>query len=243
MAAAVAAAVLMAACGDGDSGGSGSGSVGAPPTFTASPIAPEHVVAISKFRSCSGHDFSPGALGHGPQGAESARSMKHYVLTDVPLAAADSVPVYAPIDGTVDIQEENFPLGKQVYINRDGWSVRIFHVDPTVQKGATVKAGQQIGSIAPANAVQLLGNKVGPDGKQPGYEFDVAITSKDNSQYLSMFEAMAPEVAKSWASRGFTASDAVISKASRDADPCALGPDGERFAQQEDNPKDWVRAS
>lgn len=232
--------VLLAGCGGGDEGPQAVTS--APPAITASPIDVAHVTALSKFRSCSGHDFSPGARGHGEPGAESARSMKHYLQTDVPLTPADTVPVFAPIDGVVDIQEETTPIGKQVYISRDGWSVRIFHVDPSVSSGHTVTAGQQIGSIAPAAAEAMLGGERGPDGSVPLYEFDIAVTSQDNRQYVSMLDLMSPEVAQAWAARGFAPATATISKEARDAAPCALGPDGERFARQDVDPSDWVEA-
>lgn len=213
-----------------------------PPTITVSPIDPAHVTGVSKFRSCSGHDFSPGVMGHGAADAERARSMKHYLTTDITLTPAGQVQVVAPTDGTIEIQTETFNLGKQVYVTAGGWSVRIFHIDPTVADGAQVKAGDVIGTIAPVDAVKMLGDHTGPNGEPQTYEFDIAVTSRDNQQYVSMFELFDPSVAAQWSARGFTADDTMITKADRDAAPCALGPDGERFADQEMNPADWVQA-
>lgn len=215
----------------------------AAPVFVVSPVDPAHIMEVSKFRSCSGHDFSPGVRGHGAPGAESARSMKHYLKTDLPLLPANSLPVYAPVNGVIEIQEETFALGKQVYLQSGGWSIRIFHIDPSVANGAQVKAGDQIGTIPPANAAEMLGNKKGPNGEVATYEFDIAVTSQDNSQYLSMFDLMDPAVAQEWSARGFTSENTMISKEARDASPCQLGPDGERFLIQEENPQDWVPAS
>lgn len=216
---------------------------GAKPTITASPLDVAHVTAVSKFRSCSGHDFSPGVKGHGGPNVERARSMKNYLQTDVPLTPANALPVFAPSDGTIDIQEETFPLGKQVYINANGWSVRVFHIDPTVTQGAKVKAGDKIGTIAPAKAEELLGGKRDPSGKVPLYEFDIAVTSQNPPQYVSMFDVMDATVSKQWAARGFTKENTTITKEQRDAAPCALAPDGENFADMRYNSNDWVQAS
>ena len=214
------------------------------PTLVVSPLDVSHVIAVSKFRSCSGHDFSPGVRGFNGPTAERARSMKHYIQTDLGLTPANSLAVFAPIDGTIDIQEETFPLGKQVYINANGWSVRIFHVDPTVTKGKQVKAGDQIGTIPPFNAADLLGGKADPSGKVPTYEFDIAVTSQDQpAQYVSMFDLMNAQVAQLWAARGFTKENVMISKEARDASPCPLGPDGESFAPNSESASDWVRAT
>ncbi|HEY6877529.1 MAG TPA: hypothetical protein VI299_05890 [Polyangiales bacterium] len=231
--------LLGTACGDDDDKMEESSTR---PSIAVSPLDVAHITAVSKFRSCSGHDFSPGVKGHGSPDAERARSMKHYLKTDITLTPAGQVQVVAPIDGTIDIQNETFDLGKQVYVTSGNWSLRIFHIDPTVADGAVVKAGDVIGTIAPADAATKLGDQRGPDGKPPTYEFDIAVTSRDNQQYVSIFEMMDPAVAAQWAARGFTRDNTMISKADRDAMPCALGPDGERFADQSENPADWVTA-
>ncbi|HNJ97124.1 MAG TPA: peptidoglycan DD-metalloendopeptidase family protein [Ilumatobacteraceae bacterium] len=237
--------MVTSACGDdGDGdGGQQQGSASPVPTITVSPIDPAHVTAVSKFRSCSGHDFSPGVHGKGGPDTERARSMKHYLKTDVTLTPAGQVQILAPFDGTVDIQTETFDLGKQIYVTSGDWSARIFHIDPTVADGAEVKAGDVIGTIAPTNAVEMLGDHVGPNGEPTTYEFDIAVTSTDDREYVSMFDLMNPAVAARWAARGFTATNTLITRAERDAAPCELGPDGERFANQEEDPADWVSAA
>lgn len=237
--------MLATACGDDGDGSNGEQQRSASPlpTITVSPVDPAHVTAVSKFRSCSGHDFSPGAKGKGSPDDERARSMKHYLKTDITLTPAGQVQIYAPFDGTIDIQAETFALGMQVYVTSGDWSARIFHIDPSVADGATVKAGDVIGTIAPANAVEMLGDHVGPNGEPQTYEFDIAVTSTDDREYVSMFDLMDPAVAAQWSTRGFTAVGTTISRADRDAAPCELGPDGERFADQNENPADWVTAS
>lgn len=235
--------IVTSACSGDDGDGQQQRAASPVPTITVSPIDPAHVTAVSKFRSCSGHDFSPGAKGKGGPDVERARSMKHYLTTDITLTPAGQVQILAPFDGTIDIQAETFALGMQVYVTSGDWSVRIFHIDPTVADGAAVKAGDVIGTIAPANAVEMLGDHVGPNGEPTTYEFDIAVTSTDDREYVSMFDLMDATVAAQWAARGFTAAATTISRAERDASPCELGPDGERFADQDEDPADWVLAA
>lgn len=225
---------------DGDTAGDSAGSL---PQITVSPVDPARVTAVSKFRSCSGHDFSPGARGRGGPDSERARSMKNYLQTDLALDAVGEVPILAPFDGRIEIRSEQFDLGKQVYVRANGWALRLFHIDPSVEDGAQVKAGQKIGSIVPANAQEMLGKQIGPDGKQRPYEFDIAVTNQDDSDFRSMFDLMDTKVAEQWAARGFTKDNTTISKAERDASPCVLAADGERFEDQGGSAADWVQAS
>ena len=218
------------------------------PSWTASPIDPAHVIAVSKFRSCSGHDFSPGEVipgkpaPPGKSGLESARSMKHYLQVDVSSTPANQLPVFAPMAGKVRLETEDTPIGKQVWISAKGWNARIFHVDPTVQDGQQVKAGQQIGTIAPADAAKFFSGKV-PGKETMPYEFDVALTNDAGDQYLSMFDVMDAATAAKWAARGYTAQNAIVSKADRNATPCTLQPNSDYFVQQNDDSADWVRAA
>ena len=149
--------MLATACGDDGDGSNGEQQRSASPlpTITVSPVDPAHVTAVSKFRSCSGHDFSPGAKGKGSPDDERARSMKHYLKTDITLTPAGQVQIYAPFDGTIDIQAETFALGMLVFVTSGDWSARIFHIDPSVADGATVKAGDMIVARQHRNARSL----------------------------------------------------------------------------------------
>lgn len=181
--------------------------------ITANPVDLTHVTAISAFRSCSGHDYSGLNIGNQP---ESDRSMKHYVLTDVPLENTGSVMGYAPFDGVVSVESEQFPLGKQIQITslKFGWIFVFFHGDPLVATGASVKAGQSVIAWPPANALTFKGNL-----STGGSSFDIALKSIDG-RYESPLLHMNPTVAATWAAKGFTASAAIISKTQRDATPC-----------------------
>lgn len=179
----------------------------------ANPVDLTHVTAISAFRSCSGHDYSGSNISNQP---ESDRSMKHYVLTDVPLENTGSVKGYAPFDGVVSVESEQFPLGKQIQITslKFGWIFVFFHGDPLVANGATVKVGQSVIAWPPANALTLKGNL-----STAGSSFDIALKSIDG-RYESPLLHMSPSVAATWAAKGFTATAAIISKTQRDATPC-----------------------
>lgn len=227
----------------GETGSEGKPAENSTPTITVSPIDPTPITAVSKFRSCSGHDFSPGVRGRGGPDTERARSMKNYLQTDLTLDAVGEVEIRAPFDGQIEIRSEQFDLGKQVYIHADGWALRLFHIDPSVEDGAEVKAGDKVGSIVPANAQEMLGRQLGPDGKPNPYQFDIAVTNRDDTEFRSMFDLMDDNVAAEWAARGFTKENTTISREERDASPCEMAPDGERFAEQDNGADDWVQAS
>lgn len=193
-----------------------SGSLGAVATkgrwITANPVDLQHVTAISHFRSCAGHDYS-GFNIDGQQ--ERDRSMKHYVLTDEPWAAAHSIRGYAPFSGTVRITNEQFPLGKQmrIYDAGTGWSFVFFHGDPLVANGAKVKAGQPVIAWPPNDVAAVAGSH------DPNASFDIALVS-DDGRYESPLSHMSPAVARQWAAKGFTPRTSIVTKADRDAEPC-----------------------
>ncbi|GDX31074.1 hypothetical protein LBMAG15_00080 [Actinomycetes bacterium] len=182
--------------------------------ITANPIDLSQVTSISVFRSCSGHDYS----GTNTKGqAETDRSMKHYIQTNVPWTATDSIKGYAPFAGTVSITDEQFPLGKQLTVTSSvtGWQMVFFHGDPQVKSGAKVKAGQVITAWPPSNAPAVIDQL-----HQEGTSFDLAFRAYDSRYIDSPLLHMSPAVAKSWTAKGFTPARAIVSKSARDASPC-----------------------
>ena len=180
----------------------------------ANPINLTNVTSISVFRSCSGHDYS----GTNTKGqVETDRSMKHYIQTNVPWTATDSIKGYAPFDGTVSITDEQFPLGKQLAVTSPvtGWQMVYFHGDPQVKNGAKVKAGQVITAWPPSNAPAVIDQL-----HQEGTSFDLAFKTYDGRYMDSPLLHMSPAVAKSWTAKGFTPARAIVSKSARDASPC-----------------------
>lgn len=216
----------------GSSTGTSSGEAPASGNFiTANPIDLKHIVRLSKFRSCVGHDYSPGIIA-GKSGStanvESKRSMKHYVIIDVPASPARVVTGYAPFDGTIKYDTNNYTMGIGVsVVSTNGWTFEFMHVDPLVADGAKVKAGAAI-IAAPANnaaAAAAAKNASGtPTGGSTTNVFDMALYSSNTKPVVieSPFQHFAPNVASLWEAKGFTASTTIISQQARDAAQCTV---------------------
>ena len=209
--------------------------------IVANPLDLQHVTQLSKFRSCVGHDFSNGMQvpGHPLRpsiGAiESGRSMKHYVYIGVLSADTGVVKGYAPFDGTVSIQSEQFPMGVQVIIQGDnGWRFRFFHGDAIVKEGARVKAGDSVIAWPSIDAKLNQG---------PSYNFDIALENLQGNIFESPLTRMAPNIAALWAAKGFTPESAILSKEYRDAKPCKVVDANGTFDQNVGiDPNDMVSA-
>ena len=199
--------------------------------LVANPIDLQHVVRLSKFRSCVGHDYSPSIL-EGKSGSvgslESKRSMKHYVIIDVPVTPARSVKGYAPFDGVIKYDTNSYTMGIGVsVVSSNGWVFEFMHVDPLVANGAKVKAGAAIIAAPAKNAAAAAAAKNSsgtPTGGSTTNVFDMALYTAASKPVLieSPFQHFAANVASLWAAKGFTSATAIISKASRDAAPCTV---------------------
>lgn len=197
------------------------------------PIDLEHVIQISKFRSCMGHDFSPGSVGPGMppnKSLEWGRSMKHYIGVGLPDTPAHVVKGYAPFNGTVVYNPGKTTSGIGVGVaSADGkWMLMFAHVDPLLPEGTRVKAGRAIMAWPPMDLAAYNDIKFGPGNHPDTGVFDLSLESKDakgNRVLESPLIHMVPSVAKAWAAKGFTPKNAILSRAYRDARPCELGPD------------------
>jgi len=197
--------------------------------IVANPVDLEHVVRLSKFRSCVGHDYSPGVLaksGVNDTSIESKRSMKHYVIIDVPAAPSRTVKGYAPFDGKVSLNTADGNMGIGVLITSpNGWIFEFMHVQALVADGASVKAGDLVvaapaDNAAAAGAAKNAGNT--PTGANTTNVFDMALYSAfvKPSIFDSPFMHFAPNVAALWSAKGFTAATTMISKEVRDSSQC-----------------------
>jgi hypothetical protein len=199
----------------------------------ANPIDLQHVVRVSKFRSCFGHDYSPGIIdgkGGSITGVETARSMKHYVIIDVPVSPARVVTGYAPFDGVVEYNTNNYTLGIGVrVVSSNGWVFEFMHVDPLVADGSKVKAGAAIIAAPPNNAAASAAAK-NASGLSNGVAttniFDIALYEATAKPIVleSPFQHFAANVASLWAAKGFTAASMITTKEDRDAAPCTVDP-------------------
>lgn len=185
--------------------------------ITASPFDLTRVTAMSRFRSCAGHDYS-GTNVAGRR--ERNRSMKHYVLTSAMWQPAGTVRGYAPFDGTVTaIDAETLPLGRQIRVRSTSaspWEFVFFHADALVKLGAKVKAGQPVAAWPPANAASMLGKL------RPSLSFDVALVARSTKGETveSMMLHMTPAVLATYAAKGLTPANLVVPEKVRDAAPC-----------------------
>ena len=139
---------------------------GSPPPglfITANPLDLSAVTEVSKFRSCSGHDYS----GRNVAGEiETERSMKHYVHTALDWSGSGQLKGFAPFDGiVVSIQPEQFPMGQQMRIastTAPGWTFIFFHADPLVAVGQRVKAGETVAAWPPADISRVRLDQLPP---------------------------------------------------------------------------------
>ncbi len=188
--------------------------------ITAIPVDLTQIQAISKYRSCSGHNRDGYTF---DQVLETNRSLKHYLFPTTQFqGTTDKVKLFAPFDGTVSsISLESAKVGGRPQSgNGIGFATP---VDPMVEfvfghvyfsrefkVGEKIKAGELIGFASLA---------------QKEFDFDLDLhglyRSKDGAEILdSIFDHMTPKVLESFAKFGVTPTNTKESKASRDAKPC-----------------------
>jgi hypothetical protein len=185
--------------------------------ITSIPFEYAQVDSLSKYRSCSGHDYS----GMNIDGIEEKlRSMKHYINTASSLTDPnDKLKVFAPFDGTVKTIAPIKDFGRSVILSPDsakGWNVEFGHIDTinTLAEGMKIKAGQLIGYGA-----------IGPDGR--GTEITVWNPGKktDTAMHYGLDSALnhlSASVETEFAEHGLTAKELIISKEFRDEHACEL---------------------
>lgn len=205
-----------------------------PPQFIqADFIDLDRIVAITKFRSNSGHDFSQGT-------GETCRSMKHYFNVQLTAEAdrlisqnngfppgpngKNDIKIYSPVDGKIiRIEAEQYPIGEQIYIQPDAYpsyTIRLFHVYKLggTTKGKKVKAGEHIGNIG-----QYQNTEIAIESRQ-GFK----------NKLISYFDVMPDSIFAKYQTLGIKdRNELIITKEYRDAHP--LQCNGEQFAVNYDN--------
>lgn len=212
--------------------------------IVSNPVDLSQIKKISKFRSCSGHDFS----GQNVDGVrEENRSMKHYFKPVDQLASSiGEVKVFAPFNGRIkSVRDEREPRGKETILESEttSWDVTIFHLDllPTLKEGSEISAGQLIGHAHIASQ---------------GNDFDIAVTkfvwgipdfknlSSDQAEKMqefffsmimmdSVFNHMTPDVTSDFEKFGITNENIIITAEERDKNPCTF--------ERTENASDWVK--
>jgi hypothetical protein len=177
------------------------------------------IIAISKYRSGEGHDYS--------DGAEDCRSMKHYFH---PIDTLDwtKIKIVSPVTGIITrLNQEG--MGMQIEIQSDDYPAfrfMIFHVNisPARNVNDKVTAGEQLGTH--------IGNQTWSD---------IAVWVNDpthQGRLVSYFQVITDEVFNAYKNRGVSSrDDVIISKALRDANPLSCS--NETFTSPETLPS-WV---
>ncbi|MBI2668238.1 hypothetical protein HYX14_00170 [Candidatus Woesearchaeota archaeon] len=206
--------------------------------IVANPFDLSKISAISKFRSCAGHDYS-GLNANGEK--ETQRSMKHYLnAADSVVGSNDKVKVYAPFDGKIASIDDDFASfegkqrGQQIWLSgesADDWVFVFFHVDllQSIKKDTRVKAGQHIGYANFENA--------------PNFDFTLKKFGFFGPNTIeSPFLHLSQEVVKLYTDKGLAVDNFVIQKNVRDAKPCTCTGEYCFFPTNspESNPEDWV---
>jgi hypothetical protein len=178
-----------------------------------------NITRISRFRSGEGHDYS--------DDVEDCRSMKHYFVPRLASIDASTIPVSAPVTGTVERIRQEW-AGVQVEIQAadyPAFRVILFHVNATIpiQEGTRLQAGQRIGTHI---------------GNQTSSDVAIAVDSTLGRRYVSWFEAITDELMAGYQARGIASrAAAIISRAERDASPLTCN--GETFSSPGTLPT-WV---
>lgn len=178
-----------------------------PPRFVDhNPIDLTAIRRISRFRSAVGHDYS--------DGAESCRSMKHYLE---PKASVDwaTVALYSPVDGVVVSTVAEW-AGWQVQIRSDVYPAFVFvlfhlNLARPLTVGDALVAGE------------YLGTHIGP---QTMSDVAVSVTTPAGHRLVSFVDVATDPLFTSYLLRGAHDRSAfVISQQERDANPlsCSAG--------------------
>ena len=164
----------------------------------------DRIARISKFRSAYGHDYS--------DDFEHSRSMKHYFEPKGDGSDWSTIPIYAPVAGTVWRMFEEW-AGTQVWISAQEYpdfSVAIFHLK--------LKDSLEIGQ--PVSRGQLLGNHI---GGQTMSDIAVSVNTTKGWKLISYFDVMTDSLFGSYQARGVSSRDQlIISKQARDTDSLGL---------------------
>ena len=180
---------------------------------------------MSKIRSAVGHDFSYNTPEYDAT-RSSCKSMKHYFIPmGVPKENAAyataphtfewmSIKFFAPVDGRIigvyHTETEYGPQANFTVASSDypGYFFMYFHVtlDPDLKENSVVKAGQLVGTLGSEEAWGeiAVSIKIGPN----------------DHRLVSFLDVATDEVVEEYKARGFkTASDVIVTKEQRDANP------------------------
>ena len=176
--------------------------------IVANPLDLSQIQRMSTFRSCVGHDYS-GINIEGEK--ETLRSMKHYLEPLPSLIGTNQIKIFAPFDGKI-VEIWDGPPGKGIYISAKAsprWQFIFFHVIPAagIEEGAFVQAGEQVGTVS-----MYIHN----------FDFALKEFGWKGQIFDSPFVHMKETVLEEYAQNGITLENIIVSKQTRDANPCPV---------------------
>ena len=179
--------------------------------ITASFVDPEQIEAISKFRSCAGHNS-----GRILDADEPVSSLKHYVNPKPEYTSPDNrFQIYAPFDGRIIGGSTAITnRGKHVFLSPSysAWAMGFDHIDPLpkVKFGYTFKAGELLGYAS--------FNEEHPESS--GIDVELAFLPQLDYGVASVFSHMTDDVLEEFAEYSVAPENMVISREEREANPC-----------------------
>lgn len=217
--------------------------------IVVNPLDLSQIRALSKYRSCAGHDYR-GPLAATGEKETTPRSMKHYIKVKEEFAGKnDVVKAIAPFDGKISSIEKNdperTPENQQVWLTPDTndptnprqWHFVFFHIDlkDGLDEGSKIKAGEVIGTAYMTR---------GPENKTDNFDMAVKFTRPMAAPSIDLPLAHATdEVLAEYEKYGVTLSNLVIAKEFRDQNQCPTTGEslsGDVYFLPTSDPKDYV---
>lgn len=192
--------------------------------ITANPLDLSQIEALSKYRSCAGHDYRAPRLDGRTEA--TARSMKHYVKVKPEFrGTVDKISAFAPFDGVISVIDDDLggPGDQQIWLTPDRrsprqWQFIFFHINlrPGLEKGSTVKAGELIGTAS---------LRRGPDAATDNFDIALKFTRPMHRPAIGApFVHMSKNVLEEYARYGVNANALHISEEERDRAACTIDP-------------------
>ncbi len=214
--------------------------------ITASPVDLTQTLAISKFRSCAGHEYDGTST---PGVRETDRSMKHYLQPQAEyLGTNNQFKIFAPMTGTIDYLFPPEIIAGQSGTDRGGAIWMNVPGTAATEDQYTVYATVQIGHLYVLHSIHQgdhvdAGDLIGYGAfDNNGNGIDLVVRSEAGSQeYLfSFIESMSPALKQTLAGYGITTTNSIVTKTYRDAHPCGFPPGGDAAGTLTNEVTDFV---
>lgn len=215
--------------------------------IVANPLDLTQIRALSKYRSCAGHDYRGPTVVSDKE--PTPRSMKHYIKVKEELKGKNGIiKAMAPFDGKISNIEKNdperTPENQQIWITPDNnsviprqWHFIFFHIDlkEGLDVGSKVKAGEVIGTAYMTR---------GPENTTDNFDMALKFTRPIAAPAIELPLAHAnDQVLAEYEKYGVTPSNLIISKEYRDQNLCPTTGGslaGDVYFSPTSDPKDYL---